>query len=282
MAGNDRFVGKVVVVTGAGGPGTGGAAVRRFASEGAQVVATDIDEQGLENLVRAAAVTHGGKVIPRRCDVTEADDVDALVQFAVSTLGRLDVMINHAVGGMRRTADEGGGSRFNRRLVPDIALDAWRDGIAGVLHSVFYGCRAAIPHLAETRGCIVNTASISGMGGDYGMAAYDSAKAGVINLTRALAVDHGDQGIRVNCVSPGAIAYPSGNMFAAVEALYLERVPLRRFASPDDIAAAMAFLASEDASYITGHNLVVDGGITDASGQYPFVRHFLAQSQGPD
>ena len=102
-----RFVGKVVVVTGAGGPGTGGAAVRRFASEGAQVVATDIDEQGLENLVKAAAVDHGGKVIPRRCDVTEADDVDALVQFAVSTLGRLDVMINHAVGGMRRAADEG-------------------------------------------------------------------------------------------------------------------------------------------------------------------------------
>ena len=101
MAGNDRFVGKVVVVTGAGGPGTGGAAVRRFASEGAQVVATDIDEQGLENLVKAAEVTHGGKVLARRCDVTEADDVDALVQFTVSTLGRLDVMINHAVGGMR-------------------------------------------------------------------------------------------------------------------------------------------------------------------------------------
>ncbi len=277
MAGSVRFEGKVVVVTGAGGPGTGGAAVRRFVSEGAQVVASDIDEQGLENLLKSAEVAHGGKIILRRCDVTEADDVEALVQFTVSTLGRLDVMINHAVGGMRRAASEGGDSPFSRPLVPDIALDAWRDGIAGVLHSVFYGCRAAIPQLAETRGCIVNTASISGMGGDYGMAAYDSAKAGVINLTKALAVDHGDQGIRVNCVSPGAIAYPSGNMFAAVEAPYLERVPLRRFASPDDIAAAMAFLASDDASYITGHNLVVDGGITGASGQYPFVRHFRAE-----
>lgn len=277
MPGSSRFEGKVVVVTGAGGPGTGGAAARRFASEGAQVVASDIDEQGLGNLVKAAEPGHGGKIIPRRCDVTEADDIEALVQFAVSTLGRLDVMINHAVGGMRRAAADGGGSPFSRPLVPDIAPDAWQEGIAGVLHSVFYGCRAAIPHLAETKGCIVNTASISGMGGDYGMAAYDSAKAGVINLTKALAVDHGDQGIRVNCVSPGAIAYPSGNMFAAVEGPYLERVPLGRFASPDDIAAAMAFLASEDASYITGHNLVVDGGITSASGQYPFVRHFRAE-----
>jgi meso-butanediol dehydrogenase/(S,S)-butanediol dehydrogenase/diacetyl reductase len=282
MAGSVRFEGKVVIVTGAGGPGTGGAAARRFASEGAQVVASDVDEQGLENLVKSAEVGHGGKIVTRRCDVTEADDVDALVQFAVSTLGRLDVMINHAIGGMRRTQSEGGGSQgggspFSRPLVPDIELDAWRDGIAGVLHSVFYGCRVAIPHLTETRGCIVNTASISGMGGDYGMAAYDSAKAGVINLTKALAVDHGDDGIRINCVSPGAIAYPSGNMFASVEGPYLERVPLRRFASPDDIAAAMAFLASDDASYITGHNLVVDGGITAASGQYPFVRHFRAE-----
>lgn len=276
MPGSVRFEGKVVVVTGAGGPGTGGAAVRRFASEGAQVVASDIDEQGLENLVKSAEVAHGGKIIPRRCDVTDPEDVDALVQFTISTLARLDVMVNHAVGGMRRAASEGGSSPFSRPLVPDIGL-AWRDGIAGVLHSVFYGCRAAIPHLAGSRGCIVNTASISGMGGDYGMAAYDSAKAGVINLTKALAVDHGDEGIRVNCVSPGAIAYPSGNMFAAVEGPYLERVPLRRFASPDDIAAAMAFLASDDASYITGHNLVVDGGITAASGQYPFVRHFRAE-----
>lgn len=277
MAGSVRFEGKVVIVTGAGGPGTGGAAVRRFASEGAQVVASDIDEQGLDNLVKSAEPDHGGHIVTRRCDVMDNDDVDALVEYAVSTCGRLDVMINHAVGGMRRAGSESGGSPFSRPLVPDIDPDVWRDGIAGVLHSVFYGCRAAIPHLAQTRGCIVNTASISGMGGDYGMAAYDSAKAGVINLTKALAVDHGDQGIRVNCVSPGAIAYPSGNMFASVEGPYLQRVPLRRFASPDDIAAAMAFLASDDASYITGHNLVVDGGITSASGQYPFVRDFQAQ-----
>jgi meso-butanediol dehydrogenase / (S,S)-butanediol dehydrogenase / diacetyl reductase len=265
----DRFIGKVVVITGAGGPGTGGAAVRRFASEGAKVVASDIDENGLEQLLNSAKPDHGGEIVTCRTDIVDAADVAALVEFAVATFGGLDVMLNHAVS-MPRPADGNG------PLVPDIPPEIWRAGIDGVLNSVFYGCHAAIPHLAATKGCIVNTASISGMGGDYGMAAYDSAKAGVINLTRALAVDHGDDGIRVNCVSPGAIAYPSGNMFAAVEEPYLARVPLRRFVAPEDIAAAMAFLASDDASCITGHNLVVDGGITSASGQYPFVRHWQA------
>jgi meso-butanediol dehydrogenase / (S,S)-butanediol dehydrogenase / diacetyl reductase len=269
----DRFIEKVVIITGAGGPGTGGAAARRFASEGAKVVASDIDESGLEQLRGSAKPDYGGEIVTRRTDIVDADDVQALVEFAVATFGRLDVMLNHAVSMPRPATGE---RPFARPLVPDIPPETWRAGIDGVLNSVFYGCHAAIPHLARTRGCIVNTASISGMGGDYGMAAYDSAKAGVINLTRALAVDHGDDGIRVNSVSPGAIAYPSGNMFAAVEEPYLARVPLRRFVTPDDIAAAMAFLASADASAITGHNLVVDGGMTSASGQYPFVRHWQA------
>lgn len=267
----DRFIGKVVVITGAGGPGTGGAAVRRFAAEGAKVVASDIDETGLERLRDSAKPDHGGEIVTRRADIVDPDDMQALVDYAVTAFGQLDVMVNHAVT-MPRPAN--GERPHARPLVPDIEPAVWRGGIDGVLNSVFYGCHAAIPHLAQTQGCIVNTASISGMGGDYGMATYDTAKAGVINLTKALAVDHGDDGIRVNCVSPGAIAYPSANMFAAVEEPYLARVPLRRFASPDDIAAAMAFLASPDASYITGHNLVVDGGITSASGQYPFVRYW--------
>jgi meso-butanediol dehydrogenase/(S,S)-butanediol dehydrogenase/diacetyl reductase len=271
----NRFVGKVVIITGAGGPGAGGAASRRFASEGGIVVASDIDVQGLENLIKGASPAHGGKIVAKRADVLEVEEVQALVDFAIDAFGKLDVMINHAAG-LARFRGEGGGTNPSARpFVPDTDPETWRDGIAGVLHSVFYGCRAAIPHLATTKGCIVNTASISGMGGDYGMAFYDTAKAGVINLTKALAVDHGQQGIRVNCVSPGAIAYPTANMFAAVEGPYLERVPLDRFASPDDVAAAMAFLASDDASYITGHNLVVDGGITAANGQYPFVRHFM-------
>ena len=277
MAGMARFASKVVVITGAGGPGTGGAASRRFLSEGAKVVASDIDEEGLASLAKSAEAAPGGEIVTRRTDVTDSDDVQALVDFAVARFGKLDVMINHAAGiGMRSTRDDS--APVLRPFVPDIDPEAWRSGIAGVLHSVFYGCRAAIPHLRKTQGCIVNTASISGMGGDFGMASYDTAKAGVINLTRALAVDHGEQGVRVNSVSPGAIAYASGSHFGSVEEPYLARVPLRRFARPEDVAAAMAFLASDDASYITGHNLVVDGGITSANGQYPFMRDWVAAS----
>jgi meso-butanediol dehydrogenase/(S,S)-butanediol dehydrogenase/diacetyl reductase len=275
MAQAHRFTGKVVVVTGAGGPGTGGAAARRFAAEGAKVVASDIDEGGLAELKDSALPGDSGEIVTVRTDVTDSADVHALVDFAVATFGKLDVMINHAIGMPRIAAYT---DPLARPLVPEMDPEIWRQAVAGVLHSVFYGCHAAIPHLVKTRGCIVNTASISGMGGDYGMASYDTAKAGVINMTRALAVDHGDDGIRVNCVSPGAIAYPSLNRFAAFEKPYLDRVPLRRFAAPDDIAAAMAFLASDDASYITGHNLVVDGGITCASGQYPFIRHLAGGS----
>jgi meso-butanediol dehydrogenase / (S,S)-butanediol dehydrogenase / diacetyl reductase len=275
VAGMARFTDKVVVITGTGGPGTGGAAARRFAAEGAKVVASDIDERGLEALAATVAAKDGGELVTRRADVSDADDVHALVEFAVATFGKLDVMINHAVAMGGGTA---AASAIQFPLVPDIEPEAWRDNVAGVLHSAFYGCHFAIPHLRQTRGCIVNTASISGMGGDYRMAAYDTAKAAVINLTKALAVDHGDEGIRINCVSPGAIAYPGRNMFAAVQESYLARVPLRRFASPDDIAAGMAFLASADASYITGFNLVIDGGITCASGQYPFVRDWQRTS----
>lgn len=262
-----RFTGKVVVITGTGGPGTGGAAARRFAAEGAKVVASDIDENGLAMLSATVQPAHDGELVTRRADVTDAADVQALIDFAVSAFGRLDVMVNHAVSMPRRAA---GSSAY--LLVPEIEPQEWRDTIAGVLHPVFYGCHAAIPQLEKTTGCIVNTASISGTGGDYGMAFYDTAKAGVINLTRALAMDHGDAGIRVNCVSPGAIAFPGKNRFAAVEEPYLDRVPLRRLASPADVAAAITFLASDDASYITGHNLVVDGGITAQTGQYQFAR----------
>jgi meso-butanediol dehydrogenase/(S,S)-butanediol dehydrogenase/diacetyl reductase len=279
MPGTVRFVGKVVVITGAGGPGTGAAASRRFLSEGANVVASDIDEDGLAVLAKSAEAPQGGKLVTRRTDVTDSDDVQALVDFAVDTFGRLDVMINHAAGiGMRSDRDDSAPARSFRPFVPDMDPEMWRVGIAGVLHSVFYGCRAAIPRLLETKGSIVNTASISGMGGDFGMASYDTAKAGVINLTRALAVDHGEQGVRINSVSPGAIAYASGSHFGSVEGPYLDRVPLRRFARPEDVAAAMAFLASEDAAYITGHNLVVDGGITAATGQYPFMREWVGTS----
>lgn len=266
----ERFAGKVVVVTAAGGTGTGGVAARRFASEGARVVASDIDETGLETLARAHAESGGGgELVTQRADASKLDEVEELVELAVSRFGQLDVMINHA-----------GIGSFGR--VTEMAPEEWRRIVDGTLDPVYYGSRVAIPHLERTGGCIVNTASISGMGGDYAMPAYDAAKAAVINLTRSLAVDHAEQGIRVNCVSPGAIYYEGIRpMWDRIKDEYVKRVPLGRFARPEDIAAGIAFLASDDASYITGHNLVVDGGTTATSGQYQFVRVLAAEGIEP-
>ena len=147
------------------------------------------------------------------------------------------------------------------------------------LDSVFYGCRAAIPHLRRAGGgAIVNTASISGLFGDYGLLAYNAAKGGVVNLTRALAIDHAREGIRVNAVCPGPIDTPltAGAGRASRSWPASTRRTSRWVASdaPEEIAAAVAFLASDDASYVTGAMLVVDGGVTAATGQANFTRAF--------
>jgi meso-butanediol dehydrogenase/(S,S)-butanediol dehydrogenase/diacetyl reductase len=142
------------------------------------------------------------------------------------------------------------------------------------LDSVFWACRAALPALKEGRGAIVNTASISGLSGDYGFAAYNSAKGAVVNLTRNLAIDHARDGVRVNAVCPGLTATPLTLKFTGrqdIMAEYDRRIPLRRPGRPEEMAAAIAFLASDDASYVTGHCLVVDGGLTAATGQPNFL-----------
>jgi len=138
------------------------------------------------------------------------------------------------------------------------------------LDAVFYGTRAAAPELKKTRGCIINTASVSGLGGDWGMSAYNAAKGGVVNFTRAAALDLASHGVRVNSVCPsltmtGMTADVKDN--PAWVARFMERVPLGRAAEPEDIAGVAAFLASDDARYVTGVNLPVDGGVTASSGQ---------------
>lgn len=150
--------------------------------------------------------------------------------------------------------------------------------IAVDLHSVFYGCRSAIPHLRRAGGgAIVNTASISGLFGDYGLAAYNAAKGGVVNLTRAVAIDHARENIRVNAVCPGAVDTALTEPLLANPTLveeYRKLMPMGRVGRPEEIAGAVTFLASEDASFITGAALVVDGGVTAATGQPNFTRGF--------
>ena len=159
---------------------------------------------------------------------------------------------------------------------PDLDPDAWHRVIDVDLHSVFYGCRAAIPHLrAVGGGAIVNTASISGLFGDYGLAAYNAAKGAVVNYTRTAAIDHARENIRINAVCPGPVDTALAAPLIAnptLSAGYRELIPMGRVGRAEEIAGAVAFLASEDASYMTGTMIVVDGGVTAATGQPNFTR----------
>jgi meso-butanediol dehydrogenase/(S,S)-butanediol dehydrogenase/diacetyl reductase len=248
-----RFGGKVVIVTGAAS-GIGEATARRFSREGASVVLAD---RQASKLKKVAADFPKELVLAHLTDVAKYRQVEALMRSAVKRFGGIDVLVNNAgiaTGGKIADAD----------------LKDWDRIIAVNVTGVFHGCRAAMPYLIQRKGCIVNTASVSGLGGDWGMSIYDASKGAVVNFTRALALDHGRDGVRVNSVCPTVTLTPmTGSMRddKKLMAKVCERIPLGRPAMPDDIAAVIAFLASADAGFITGVNLPVDGGVTASNGQ---------------
>jgi len=239
---------RVAIVTG-GGSGIGAATARRFAAEGAAVVVTDLNA---ETGGRVASAMRGSSGQAEFLPLNTSDDAGMrdLVRDVTARHGRLDIMFNNA--------GIGGGGFADRR-------DRWREVIAVNLSGVYSGCCYAMEAMSGGEGgSIVNTASMAGLVGGYGDA-YSAAKAGVIGLTRQLALEGAPKGIRVNCVCPGYIK--TGMTRSAWEdqqlsERILRNVPIRRWAEPEEIAAAVAFLASDDASYITGHALVIDGGYT--------------------
>lgn len=246
--------GKVAIVTGAGS-GIGRASAQRFAEEGASVVVSDIRGPKAEETV-AMIEQSGGVAAACQADVANNDDVARLVAFTVDTFGGLDALFNNA-GTIRP------GTAVN------LSVEDWDLVMAVNVRSVFLGAKHAVPAMIERGGgTIVSTASISGLAGDPAGVAYGASKAAVINLTRCLAVDHARDGIRVNCICPGAIDTPPvGRMLADPAAREgMERSHLLgRIGQPREIGDAAVWLCSDQSSFVTGQALVVDGGITAKS-----------------
>ena len=253
-----RFENKVAVITGAAS-GIGAATARLLSKEGALVVLADIGDEGGKSL----SASLGPSAMAVKCDVSKAAEVEALIKAAVAAHGRIDILFNNAGIGSFGTSVE-------------LAPADWENIIAVDLNSVYYACHFAIPHMPKGS-AIVNTASISGMGGDYRFAAYNAAKGAVINYTRALAVDHARDGIRVNALCPGLVDTPITAGVSQMPGLrddWIRRIPLGRAAQPEEMAKVVAFLASDDASYMTGSIVVADGGTTAHTGQ-PEVAQFM-------
>jgi meso-butanediol dehydrogenase/(S,S)-butanediol dehydrogenase/diacetyl reductase len=257
-----RFKDQVAVVTG-GVSGIGAAVTRRLVDEGARVVVGDINQAAVE----AAAQTFGPTVKALVADVTVEAEVAQLIDAAVAELGGLDVMVNVA-----------GGARPGTLL--DISDEDWDATVRLNLYSVFYGTRLAGRHFVEQKkpGAIVNVASLNSIVPMHGGVGYDASKAGAAMIAKQGALELGPLGIRVNTVSPGLTDTPlTAGLLSVpgVKEAYLERIPEGRAGLPEEIAAAVAYLASAEASYVNGVNLVVDGGWAVTG--YPDLRGPLGQ-----
>jgi len=248
---SQRFRDRVVVVTG-GASGIGEATARALAREGARVVIVDVDDR------RGGPVAEEIGARFAAVDVTDETRFAGVLRDAARDFGRLDLLVSNA---------------FSAAAGPieSMSLDGWTRTLDVTLTAVFTGLRAAAPIMrAQGRGAIVHVASISGLRADRGLAAYNAAKAGVVNLTRTAALELAPAGVRVNAVCPGLIDTPAvRRVFERLperEEVSRRAIPMARLGLPDDVARAILFLASDDAAYITGATLVVDGGLTAGTG----------------
>ncbi|TDD19292.1 SDR family oxidoreductase [Kribbella turkmenica] len=243
-----RFEGRVALVT-AAAQGIGAAVARRIAAEGGSVVVTDLQE----DKVAGVAGELGERAIGMRVDVTNRDQVDAAVAAAVERFGRLDVVVNNAGGCIVTSVPE------------DATAEEWHRQLDLTLVGAARCIQAALPHLVKTRGNVVTISSVNGLAA-FGNIEYSAAKAGQIAMTVNYAARYGGLGVRFNVVAPGTIRTPNWDKQPDTLNEFAKMYPLGRVGEPEDIAAAVAFLASDDASWITGHTLAVEGGVLTGPG----------------
>ena len=248
----DRFKGKTVIVTGAGS-GIGAAAAMLFSREGANVV---LVARTREKLERTAAGLPAERVAIHPGDTADPAVAAGAVATALQRFGGLDTLVNNAATVIVGDVEATGAADFERVMAVNVG-------------GYFHMAKAAMPELKKTRGSIVMTSSASGRGGDWGMFAYNASKGAVDNMVRAMALDSGRHGVRVNAVSPSLTDTEMSKGFQndAVLAAFKARIPMGRIGAPDDVARVILFLASDDAGFVTGVMVPVDGGLSASNGQ---------------
>lgn len=241
---------KVAIITGAGS-GFGQATAELFAKEGAKIIAVDYNEETAQQTV-AAIQESGGEAVAVKADVSKEADVKNFIQTAVDSYGKIDILFNNA-------------GIYAPGTVEETSMEDWNRSLDVNITALFLASKYAIPYLKETKGNIINTASAGGIIGFPSAISYATTKGAVISFTRAMAVDYAEAGVRVNAICPGTGETGMTKDLLEIDEVYqgfISPIPMKRLGQPSDIANAALFLGSDQADYITGHALPIDGGWT--------------------